>query len=255
MNQVFRTNNGVIITQQSAHGFTSLPTEVPSTWITPGSEDWFKGFALSVQVVSVGDAKSKVLLQKSGTDESVVVFEGDAIQAQGLSQQIQQMWMQSNGFQAAITPVASTTVLPQAKAHSVAPEPAPAAVPVGASAAVAPVATKKGAKWAAALSMVALLAGTGYGTYWYMSHQNKPLEGAPALDLSKMSIDDLAKIEGDPVFVKNVQSEMMAAVGAGQEAAKAKSSEVQSNHINALKSMGLDPGTSMQSAAACLANL
>lgn len=239
---------GLMIVQMTDGNFKTSRLGIPNDWPKDVlGERWLKGLPMDLQVKTIND-KPQVLLHAFSDRSYLGCICDDETQAQMIADGIKHLWLEANGLSLENMPQA--TPIAAASQPSTPSAPSSSAVPVSAGGA-AP--KSKKAMAAVTLACVAVLGAVGFGSYKFMVNKNQPLAQAPALDLSKMSIDDVAKIDADPKFVQSIQTEMMEAVNVGKEAARSKQTEIEASHIEALKGMGLDPGTSMKSAAACLA--
>ena len=75
----------------------------------------------------------------------------------------------------------------------------------------------------------------------------------PGIDMSSMSIDEVAMLDANPAAVRQVQESLLEAVGVGRAQAAGSPGKIEQDHIDALKAMGLEPGVSMKNAMSCLA--
>lgn len=246
MIKVARNSNGLMVVEITDGKTSTTSVALPSEWRDRVQQDnWLVELPLSLSEKSEGGTSSVIMHAFDGLPDMVIGCSGQA-QAKEVFQAIQRMWLSDNHMleveksdSSAGERITSSSVKEPGQVRAQAEN--------GGS-----IRGKSGAV-IVTLACVAVLGAAGFGSYKYVVHKSQPLAEAPALDLSKMSIDDVAKIDADPKFVQSIQSEMMAAVGVGKEAARSKQTEIEASHIEALKGMGLDPGTSMKSAAACLA--
>lgn len=105
-------------------------------------------------------------------------------------------------------------------------------------------------KWgvAATVALVVGLVATGAGGMHLYLRQS-----GPGLDLSSMSVQDVAALDANPVAVRNLQNQLMVAMQTGQAEAKKMTGKIEQDHLSALTAMGLQPGVSVKNAMACLA--
>lgn len=259
--QVAVKATGLMLMEQTASGFNVKEIEVPSDWRSAGDTSWLKGFPLSLEITPGSGAVHDLKLKGSG-QHVVVIYSGSKDVAETVCAQLQRAWAEANGVSLNLisAPNPASAPIPAAEAQVAAAPvvhvPAQNAGNIPADALPQQMPSKRAWRMpAVALASVALLAIAGYGSYSMFQLRTAPLQGAPSVDLSSMSVEDLSKVEGNPEFMRNVQDEMMKAVQIGQATAQANAPKIQQQHIDTLKGMGLDPGTSMTGAAACLANL
>ena len=214
----FVTDQGVMVSSVTPDGrFTSRMVKVGSDG-SSGREPWWKTCNIDLQV----SGQKLLLTVPSLAGQESVPFEinvGDTKENQRLLKQIQHQWLSFN--QGSMTVATAGFVAPSLRASPRLP-------------------------YAFAASIL-LVAGVGwYGANLYL----RP--GGPTMNLSSMSVEDIAKIDGNPVVVQALQSKMIEAVGAGQARAKEMNGQIEKNHMEALESMGLKAGVSMKNAMSCL---
>lgn len=96
--------------------------------------------------------------------------------------------------------------------------------------------------------LCAALASLGVvGAYLYL----RPM--GPGLDLTSMSVQDIARLDANPVAVRELQEQFVAAMKVGQADAKKLNGKIEEDHLQALKAMGLQTGVSVKNAMSCLA--
>ncbi len=78
--------------------------------------------------------------------------------------------------------------------------------------------------------------------------------GASSLDLTSMSVDDVAAVGANPAAVRSMQDQLMVAMQSGQAKAKEMAGKFEEDHLSSLKAMGLQPGVSVQNAMTCLSS-
>lgn len=175
-------------------------------------------------------------LNISVESQSVVLYEGTPAECKSLSTVIRQAWLEANqggGFASA----------PRQRRAPYAPAPMQSYVPqMSLGRRGGPVRWVFGTLLALT---VAFVGAAGMNVYLQ--------RGGPGLDLSSMSIEDVAALDSNPVAVRKLQDQMTVAMQVGQEQGKKLSGKIEEDHLNALKAMGLQPGVSVKNAMACLA--
>lgn len=260
------TPSGVFINRTSPDGgFASTHVElmkVPEGGALPTAVgQWAIGRAIGLDIKPEDDGSFSVLLRypSIAAEPEYTVFRASSQEEAGyVSQVLRGLWMQANA-QGGGAPVAGW-VVPAASAA------APGGVAAGGGAYTPPSfipsspapasAARAGGrvwKWGGGLAFAVLLAvGSWYGFSQYLKHPS----GA-GLDLSAMSIEDIAQMEANPTVAGDVQAgiqaKMVEAMGFGRDAGSAKAAEMEKSHIDALQSMGLVMGSSMKNAMGCLA--
>jgi len=222
---IFNKSGVLLCTMQADGGMGMVQVDVPSTWqaAEEGSgRFWYVGQPLTLELFD-----GAVVVRKGG--ELVRIFDGreNDAQARALLVLMRQRWLEANSE--TLGGLANTA---------------------GAS---KPLVLGQGTRspWIRRLGYVFGFAGVfaaGLGAMHYYLHP-----GGVGLDLSGMSIEEVAKIDSNPAIIREVQDQMMAAVGVGQERAKNISGAIEKDHIAALKAMGLNTGVSMKNALNCLA--
>lgn len=223
---IFNKSGVLLCTMQADGGMGMVQVDVPSSWqaAQEGSDRlWYVGQPLTLELFD-----GAVVVRKGS--ELVRVFDGreNDAQARALLLLMRARWLEANSETLGV--LAST-----------------------AGASTKPLVLGSGSRspWIRRLGYVfgfACVFAAGLGAMHYYLHP-----GGVGLDLSGMSIDEVAKIDSNPAIIREVQDQMMAAVGVGQENAKNISGTIEKDHIAALKAMGLNTGVSMKNALNCLA--
>jgi len=240
---VMLTGEGLMITHAWPDGrFAATPVAVPGAQGTPGV--WAVGRPISLSVADEADGQAVLSMGGVG-DEPLKVYSGRRDDVEQTAREVQRAWLAANSGAAG------------AQAPNVAPSPqwaGPSAAPSYAAHTVThyhqatarfPRAWRK---WA----VVAVIAvGFVVGGWAAANYYLKPK--GPGIDLSAMSIDDVASLDANPSAVRQVQESLMEAVGVGRAQAAEAQGKIEQDHIEALKAMGLQPGVSMKNAMACLA--
>lgn len=241
--QVQFTDTGLLIATSSGESFQGVEVNIvdllqrlQEPFTLPDAKKWFE---CAITLAVDGDT---VFMTVSGS-KGVAVYTGVA--AQTVSTLVRQQWLARNmGFQA--------PPLVQSHAQGVLPPQAgfggyAAAPQMGV--AHSPVATpRRWKRWVAAgIGAVVIVAGAYFGAQKYLYPKG------PGMDLSSLSIDEIAALDSNPGAIRDVQSAAIEAMNAGRQLGAQKASQIEESHIEALKAMGLNPGTSLKNAMGCLA--
>lgn len=230
------TVDGLMLLLPGERGFAAKPLKAPDSWGLSGVDSsWLKGFPISLELKDVNGVW-EVTLGKHGDEKTLVAFSGVKDSAESVKQALQSLWMSENGVTP--QPVAAPAVT-SAKEVSKSHESASSGhkkwlLPAGVS-----------------LGVVVLGVASFFAANYFINSSSQ----APSLDLSNLSLEQVAEIDSNPVLMHSIKSNMMDAVKFGAEAAKDMSDELSQEHIETLKNLGLDPGISMENATACFANL
>ena len=166
----------------------------------------------------------------SSGSHSVVVFEGGKSQCHSLLAAIRLAWLEAHqSFSAQ-----SASALGLRPAFQ-APTPA---------------AGRRPRRWG--VWMVALTTAVVFVTLGAAGMQVYVQRSAPGLDLSSMSIEEVATLDANPVAIRRLQDQMTAAMKVGQAEGQKLTGKIEEDHVSALKAMGLQPGVSVKNAMACL---
>lgn len=95
-----------------------------------------------------------------------------------------------------------------------------------------------------------VVGGVLFGAYFAASKYLQP--SGPSIDMTAMSIEDLAAMDSNPEAIRSVQSTMIEALNHGREQGAREAGKIEEAHIKALQELGLDPGKSMANAVSCL---
>lgn len=95
---------------------------------------------------------------------------------------------------------------------------------------------------------IAVASGIAANRFLYKS------DASSSIDLTSMSTEQIANLESSPLLQKQLRGSFEAAIAEGSEAGKAASAKIQKDQFEAMKSLGLNPGTSQENAMACLAH-
>ena len=221
---IFNADGVLLCVLRVDGGMNMEQMAVPIPWVMnrPRERPWYVGEPISLEL------SNDVVVMRKGSEE-VQVFDakGDHAQAKALLVLLRQRWFEANsGILAGL-------------GSSVG-----ALKPLG-----APISRRS--PWVLRLGYLCGFVGVfaaGLGAMHYYLHP-----GGVGLDMTGMSIEDVAKMDSNPAMVRDVQDQMMAAVSLGQENAKKISGKIEQDHIAALKAMGLNTGVSMSNALSCLA--
>lgn len=240
---VMLTADGLMITHAWPDGrFAATPVQVPGAQGTPGA--WAVGRPINLSVADEADGQAALHMGGIG-DEPLKVYVGRREDVEQAAREVQRAWLAANsGAPAAQVP----NMAPGAQWA------APSAVPSYTQKTVthyhqaAVRFPRAWRKWAV-VGVVAV--GFVVGGWAAANYYLKPK--GPGIDLSAMSIDDVASLDANPAAVRQVQESLMEAVGVGRAQAAEAQGKIEQDHIEALKAMGLQPGVSMKNAMACLA--
>ncbi|SFF31646.1 hypothetical protein [Paracidovorax wautersii] len=226
---------------------------------------WAVGRAIGLEIKPEHDGTFSVVLRYPGDalEPEYSVYRASSQDEAGyVSQLLRGLWMQANaqgvgtwGGAAASATVPNATASGARGAVAYTPPSSMLGSPLPTPAATFQ--SRRGGlvlKLCGGIAAAALLLGGswyGFSQYWGRSGT-----GA-GLDLSAMSIEDIAQMEANPAVANDVQAgiqaKMVEALGFGRDAGSAKAAAMEEDHINALKSMGLVMGSSMKNAMGCLA--
>lgn len=243
---VILTGDGLMVSHAWPDGrFFSSTVQVPGAQGAPGQ--WAIGRPLSLAVVDAEDGKASLMLYLGGDQEPIHAYTGHRVDVEQTGQSIQRAWMAVNasasqGAAAASQAGAPSQQWPNLQTATVFP-----ATPYHGSA-TARSRFNVFTPWL----LVPVLAVVVVGASWFAASRYLKPSG-PGIDLSSMSIDEVALLDANPAAVRQVQDSLIEAVGAGRAVAAGAQAKVEQEHIEALKAMGLDPGVSMKNAMSCLA--
>jgi hypothetical protein len=234
------TGSGLLVLHTRGVQVSTTPVAVSPDWINGNGAKWLIDFPLGLEVTQES-TDFKVVLRKEGDAESkVVLFQGESSTAALVSTEMRNMWLTANGMDVPLVESAAQAAV----------APPVAAAPAQSDAATQPKSIWK--KVAIALAVLVALAALGAGGYFAVNKFNNKHAGAPSLDMSGMSLEQIAEMDKRPDVINGIQEQMFQAASFGRAKAKELDGTIPDEHIELLKSMGLDPGATMKSAAACL---
>lgn len=227
---------------------------------------WPWNRTINLKVVQLEEGRDKLLLSlndtsadgSGSTEREVPVYEGHAVVVAEIAQQVRQAWWNSyiSAGQAAPGMVAREQVsaLSAYPESNAGPRPRHTAVahPPSAHGRTGGLLRRRGVAFGASAAAAVVLVVGGYvgATHWL-----KP--AGPGIDLSSMSIDEVALLDANPKAMREVQTSLIEAMGVGRaeskKQAEKQAGKIEQDHIDALKAMGLNPGVSMKNAMNCLA--
>jgi hypothetical protein len=219
---------GCIICSQQANGtFTSNQVVVGAR----GNGPWYVGRPISLEVRGGQLWVSGVhIFGRSTGDfaEEILLYEGDKASAQALLSSVQQAWMEANTGDAKerVTKRTGAAGAPAWRAPAMNPWRKLAVLSVG--------------------SLAVFCSGLG-AMHLYLH------PSGPGVNLSGMSVDEVARLDSNPAAIREVQEQMMAAIELGRSDAKKLQGRIEKDHMDTLKAMGLDVGVSGKNAMNCLA--
>jgi hypothetical protein len=243
---VILTSEGLMVSHAWPEGrFSSFSVQVPGAQGAPGQ--WAIGRPLSLSVVDAEDGKASLMMCLDGGQDTIHAYTGNRVDVEQTGQSIQWAWMAVNANASQGAAAASQAVAPPQQWAPLQPATNFPASPYHGS-----VVARSRFNFFTPWLLVPVLAVAVVGASWFAaSHYLKP--SGPGIDLSSMSIDEVALLDANPAAVRQVQDSLIEAVGAGRAAAAGAQAKVEQDHIEALKAMGLDPGVSMKNAMSCLA--
>ncbi|MBL8512029.1 MAG: hypothetical protein JNM52_10335 [Betaproteobacteria bacterium] len=97
------------------------------------------------------------------------------------------------------------------------------------------------------IAMAVVIAGTAFATHTYLNRSK------PSLDLSSLSIKDLAALDANPFLQRRLQNDLSRALESGNAAARGMTAKIQREQAESMKALGLNAGASMENAMGCLA--
>lgn len=220
--------------------------------LVPGAQgaagQWAIGRPLSLAVVDAEEGKASLMLSLGGNQEPIHAYTGHRADVEQTGQSIQRAWMAANASASQGAAAAAS----QAGAPSQQWAPLQPATNFPSATYHGPAVARSRFNFFTPWLLVPVLAVAVVGASWFAaSHYLKP--SGPGIDLSSMSIDEVASLDANPAAVRQVQDSLIEAVGAGRAVAAGAQAKVEQEHIEALKAMGLDPGVSMKNAMSCLA--
>lgn len=240
---VMLTAEGLMITHAWPDGrFAATPVPVPGAQGAPGA--WAVGRPINLSIADEADGQAALSMGGLGT-EPLKVYVGRRDDVEQTAREVQRAWLAANSGAAGVQ---APNVAPGA------PWAGPSAVPSYATNTVThyhQAAFRFPRSWRKWAVVAVIAVGFVVGGWAAANYYLKPK--GPGIDLSAMSIDDVASLDANPAAVRQVQESLMEAVGVGRAQAAEAQSKIEQDHIEALKAMGLQPGVSMKNAMACLA--
>lgn len=250
---VILTGQGLMLSQAWPDGrFQSKAVDLHFGDAAAAAGAWAVGRPINLAIEDEPGGSAKLLLEAGGEGAGTLLFDGPRASVEQAARSVQQAWLDAN---AGVFPgVPAAAGVPPAQWGQNSRE----SYPRSAAGAAAP-AYYPGArfgepqrsvmkKWMVLLLAACVLVGGGWAAANYYL---KP--AGPSLDLSSMSIEEVAALDANPAAVRNVQESLIEAVGVGRAQAAQNNAKIEQDHIDALKAMGLQPGVSMKNAMSCLA--
>lgn len=233
------TSDGFMLLLPSESGFTAKPLKAPESWgVSIEHGNWLKGFPIKLELKETSGVW-EVSLGKHGVEQEMIVFSGIKASAEHVKAALQALWMNENGVVAPSVQTAPAVATQSA-------EPGDANV-------IKATASQKKWMMPVGLGLGAIILGVSafFAANLFLTGSSQ----APSLDLSNLSLEQVAEIDSNPMLMHTIKSNMLDAVKYGADAAKDMGDELSKEHIETLKSLGLDPGISIENATACFANL
>lgn len=230
---------GLVVLETKADGsFSANHIAAPSEWVKAESDNWLRGLMVNIEnrLSTEPDAgiKFHTIIETTTPAVSLTVFTGEEQAAVGARQALQQQWMQANDIYFSV-PEAPPAPAPEAAQQSKTARRVPLSVVVAAS--------------------VLAVAGLGVGGFFAAQQFMQGSSNVPSMDMSNLSIDQIAEIDQNPQAMNTLRDGMMEAVRYGTQSAISSTEEISKQHFDILKSMGLEGGVSMENATACLSSL
>lgn len=249
---VIMTCDGLMVSHAWADGrFYSSAVRVPGA-----QGEWARGRPITLLVEeTAGDQAGLKMVVAGGPEnnEPILVYTGRREDVEQTAIAIQQAWIAVNaagtrsgqGLAGGGNAIPPQWVAPGVSAYS----------PNTASMAIPPYhrAVRRSSRWFANPWLLwSVLAAVVVAAGWMgANHYLKP--NGPGIDLSSMSVEDVARMDANPAAVRQVQDSLIEALGVGRAKAGETRAKIEQDHIDALKAMGLEPGVSMKNAMSCLA--
>lgn len=231
---------GLVVLETKADGsFSANHIAAPSEWVKAESDNWLRGLMGNIKTCQfrepdTGFVKFHTIIETTTPAVTLTVFTGEEQAAVSARQALQQQWMQANGISLSI-PEAPPAPAPEAAQQSKTARRVPLSVVVAAS--------------------VLAVAGLGVGGFFAAQQFMQGSSNVPSMDMSNLSIDQIAEIDQNPQAMNTLRDGMMEAVRYGTQSAISSTEEISKQHFDILKSMGLEGGVSMENATACLSSL
>lgn len=245
--QLLMTVDGVMITQAHPDGrFSSFPVKFGDFSGTRGT--WARGRGIDLDVRDQEGAQALILRFHGEEGEHVVFQSSQPHEVAHVSALLRNAWTQANaggapvGAQPVHAPMgmaiagAGATYTPSLSAQ--------AAGEVSGSGR----GKRRWLMWTACVVGVLVL---GWGSWAAASRFLKP--SGPGIDLSSMSIEEVASMEANPAAIQGVQDAMIEAMTYGRTKGAEQAAGMEAETIKTLESMGLVMGASMKNAMGCLA--
>lgn len=249
--QLMVTADGVMITQAHPDGrFSSFPVKFGDFVGANGA--WAVGRGIDLDVRDQEGAQALILRFRGEEGEHVVFQSSQPHEVAHVSVLVRNAWMQANaGAVPAAAPVATQPVhAPMGMAMASAGAtytPSLSAQAVG-EVSGSGQGKRRWLMWTACVVGVLVL---GWGSWAAASRFLKP--SGPGIDLSSMSIEEVASMEANPAAIQGVQDAMIEAMTYGRTKGAEQAAGMESETIKTLESMGLVMGASMKNAMGCLA--
>lgn len=223
--------------QRPGGGFESREIAVPATSAS-GGRPWFVGEPVRLNIVgtrlemTLGPERTSSQLAAAASDApaAITIYDGLLPESEALLLAVRHAWLNAN------LPKTLPTAASDGPINTFTPPPQSSSL------------RKKYAVGLALAGVVGLVAAGAGGMQLYLGGGR-----GPGLDLTAMSVNEVAQLDLNPAAVRSMQEQLLAAVKSGQDEATKMTGAVEANHLGALKSMGLDPGVSAKNAMSCLA--